>query len=166
MRLRATFLLPGSCSSWTIRRLRQATSTSCAPSTGIFSKTSTSGRGRNRHRFIDRLAHHYDQFNYLHPFREGNGRTQRVFWNRVPRDAGWQLDWRGVHGATNDHACRTASDRRDFGPLREMFDQVVTKAAADARDDAWRTAERARLSSPTSPTQAVRHRPDGPSSAP
>ncbi|MFZ2482207.1 MAG: Fic family protein [Propioniciclava sp.] len=49
-------------------------------------------RGLDRESFIERLAYHYDQFNYIHPFREGNGRTQRVFWNRVGRDAGWQLD--------------------------------------------------------------------------
>ena len=41
-----------------------------------------------RDRLIERLAFHYDQFNYLHPFREGNGRTQRVFWGRLVRDAG------------------------------------------------------------------------------
>ncbi len=64
----------------------------------------------------------------MHPFREGNGRTQRVFWNRVARDAGWQLDWREVHGATNDQASRAASEQQDFGPLREMFDQIVSKA--------------------------------------
>ncbi|HPV81109.1 MAG: Fic family protein [Nigerium sp.] len=58
-------------------------------------------RGLDRESFIERLAYHYDQFNYIHPFREGNGRTQRVFWNRVARDASWQLDWRGVHGSTN-----------------------------------------------------------------
>ncbi len=124
-------------------------------------------RGMDRDRFVDRLAYHYDQFNYVHPFREGNGRTQRVFWNRVASDAGWQLDWRRVHGSRNDAACRAASERRDFGPLREMFDQIVTKSTpAGQRDDAWRVAERAQLSFPTSATRAVQHRPDGPSSAP
>jgi cell filamentation protein len=87
----------------------------------------------------------------VHPFREGNVRTQRVFWNRVARDAGWQLDWRSVHGSTNDQACRTASERRDFAPLREMFEHVVTEVApAGQRDDAWRAAERGRLSFPPS----------------
>lgn len=33
-------------------------------------------RSMGRDQFIDRLAHHYDQINYVHPFREGNGRTQ------------------------------------------------------------------------------------------
>jgi cell filamentation protein len=107
-------------------------------------------RGLDRDRFIERLSHHYDQFNYVHPFREGNGRAQRVFWNRVARDAAWQLDWRGVQGVVNDEACRAASERRDFGPLREMFDRVVTKATpVSERDATWKAAERARLSFPT-----------------
>jgi len=124
-------------------------------------------RGMSREQFIDRLAYHYDQFNYVHPFREGNGRTQRVFWNHVARDAGWQLDWRAVHGATNDQASRAASEQQDFGPLREMFDQIVSKATPQGeRDAAWRVAERARLSFPTSATEAVRRPQSGPSSAP
>lgn len=104
-------------------------------------------QGMDRDRFVDRLAHHYDQFNYIHPFREGNGRTQRVFWNRIARDAGWQLDWRGVHGATNDHACRVAAEDRDLGPLRVMFDRIVSPVTpAEERDEAWVADERARLS--------------------
>lgn len=110
-------------------------------------------RGMGRHTLVERLAYHYDQFNYVHPFREGNGRAQRVFWNRTARDAGWQLDWRLVPGATNDAACRAASERRDFGPLRAMFDRIVTAATpAVERDTAWTAAERARLSFPTSRT--------------
>jgi cell filamentation protein len=87
-------------------------------------------RGMNRDRFIDRLSHHYDNWNHVHPFREGNGRTQRMFWNRVAADAGWELDWLVVQGAVNDAACRAAAESRDFGPLRAMFDQVVV-----SRDD-------------------------------
>ncbi len=84
-------------------------------------------RGKSRDQFIDRLSHHYDQWNYVHPFREGNGRTQREFWNRVAGDAGWQLDWRSVEGAVNDAACRAAAESQDFGPLWAMFDQVVSR---------------------------------------
>ncbi|MCL2091807.1 MAG: Fic family protein [Micrococcales bacterium] len=114
-------------------------------------------RGMGRDRFVERLAYHYDQLNYVHPFREGNGRTQRVFWSRVARDAGWQLDWRAVHGSTNDQACRAAAVQRDFGPLEEMFDRIVTTAAPLARRDrAWRKAERARLSFPSQATSEGR----------
>lgn len=113
-------------------------------------------RGMGREQFIERLAYHYDQFNYVHPFREGNGRTQRVFWNRVARDAGWQLDWRAVRGATNDRASRAASEQRDLGPLLEMFDRIVSEAVPlGERDVTWRVAERTRLTFPTTADQAV-----------
>ena len=39
--------------------------------------------GLDKETFIKRLTYYYDQLNYIHPFREGNGRTQRVFWSRV-----------------------------------------------------------------------------------
>jgi cell filamentation protein len=104
-------------------------------------------RGLDRDHFIDRLAYHYNQVNYIHPFREGNGRVQRVFWNRIALAAGWQLDWRPVHGDVNDRASRAASDQRDLGPLRAMFDQIVTPAPpARNRGKSWREAERQRMS--------------------
>jgi cell filamentation protein len=104
-------------------------------------------RGLDRERFIDRLAYHYDQVNYIHPFREGNGRVQRVFWNRIALTAGWQLDWRPVHGDVNDRASRAASDQRDLGPLRAMFDHIVTPAQpARNRGKDWGEAERQRMS--------------------
>jgi cell filamentation protein len=103
--------------------------------------------GLDREHFIDRLAYHYDQVNYIHPFREGNGRVQRVFWNRIALAAGWQLDWRPVHGDVNDRASRAAADQRDLGPLRAMFDQIVTPAPpARTRGKIWREAERQRMS--------------------
>lgn len=45
--------------------------------------------GLSRATFIERLAFHYERINYVHPFREGNGRMQRIFWNRFAMDAGW-----------------------------------------------------------------------------
>lgn len=82
-------------------------------------------RGMTRDQFIPRLAYHYDQLNYIHPFREGNGRVQRVFWDRVAKDAGWSLDWTQVTGAVNDAASRAAAEIQDLGPLMQMFDVVV-----------------------------------------
>lgn len=82
-------------------------------------------RGLSRDPFIERLAHHYDQLNYLHPFREGNGRAQRVFWTQVSARAGWVLDFKAVTGEANDRASRVAAERHDLGPLIEMFDQIV-----------------------------------------
>ncbi len=83
-------------------------------------------RGMDRATFIQRLAHHYDQLNYIHPFREGNGRAQRAFWDRVAGDAGWRLNWVGVTGEVNDAACRAAAEQRDLTSLIEMFERIVT----------------------------------------
>ncbi|MGD7002254.1 Fic/DOC family protein [Corynebacterium halotolerans] len=82
-------------------------------------------QGLDRERFVARLAHHYDQFNYIHPFREGNGRTQRVFWTRVAAAAGWELDWRNVSGEDNDRVSRIAAEERNLTPLVEMLERVV-----------------------------------------
>lgn len=103
-------------------------------------------QGMQRDQFIERLAVHYDELNYLHPFREGNGRSQRVFWSRVARDAGWKLDWRPVQGEVNDEACRIAHIKQDLAPLCEMFDLVVSAGIPAAeRDHEWVLRERARL---------------------
>src|SRR6218665_530982 len=62
-----------------------------------------------------------------HPFREGNGRAQRLFWDRVACDAGWQLSWLEVTGEINVAACRAAAEERDLEPLITMLDQVVSR---------------------------------------
>ena len=49
--------------------------------------------GLNRPRFISAIADLYERTNELHPFREGNGRTQRVFLSQLARHAGYTLDF-------------------------------------------------------------------------
>lgn len=102
-------------------------------------------KGLPRERFIRRLAYHYEKINYLHPFREGNGRTQRIFWNRVALQAGWQLDWRPVHGEENHAAARAGSDQQDLGPLIRMFEKVVMEPQ-DLVAESWASQEIERLS--------------------
>ncbi|MGB6245186.1 Fic/DOC family protein [Gordonia sp. (in: high G+C Gram-positive bacteria)] len=53
---------------------------------------------------IETAADHWSQMTYLHPFLDGNSRSQRVFFNEYLRDAGWELNWDkidagAVHGA-------------------------------------------------------------------
>jgi cell filamentation protein len=81
----------------------------------------------------------------VHPFREVNGRTQRVFWNRVARKAGWELDWRGVHGNENHHAARITSDEGNLSPLIEMFDKVVASPRTQPEEN-WSAQGLRRLS--------------------
>ncbi|MCX7114081.1 MAG: Fic family protein [Proteobacteria bacterium] len=41
----------------------------------------------------DRLAFHYGELNILHPFREGNGRTQRILFEFIADDIGYAIHW-------------------------------------------------------------------------
>ena len=43
--------------------------------------------------YIQRSVDFYERTNELHPFREGNGRTQRVFLSQLARHAGYTLDF-------------------------------------------------------------------------
>jgi cell filamentation protein, protein adenylyltransferase len=82
--------------------------------------------------FVKRLAYYYDQLNYIHPFREGNGRTQRVFWNRVAGDAGYEVDWSNVVGSENDEASRLAAEQMDRSGLEVMFTKIVHPLSNDS----------------------------------
>ena len=75
--------------------------------------------------FVKRLAYHYDQLNYIHPFREGNGRAQRVFWSRVAKDADYEIDWSLIVGDENDEACRLAAEESDRSKLETMFTRII-----------------------------------------
>lgn len=82
-------------------------------------------RSMSKPEFAHRLAYHYDNYNFVHPFREGNGRTQRMLWTLLCHDAGYDLDWRQVSGEENDEASRLAAENRDFAPLEQMFNRIT-----------------------------------------
>ena len=75
--------------------------------------------------FIDKLAYFYDQVNYIHPFREGNGRTQRILFDIIARQAKYKINWLKVTGQKNDEASRVAAKSRDLSLLTEMFNEIV-----------------------------------------
>jgi len=45
--------------------------------------------GLDREQFAERLTYYYAEINAVHPFREGNGRTQRAFLGQIAKAAGW-----------------------------------------------------------------------------
>ena len=83
-------------------------------------------RGLDYEGFITRLSVSYNNFNILHPFREGNGRTQRVFWDIVAKDAGWHFDWGLTTRQINDQASIAAMATNDVALLVAMF-RTITK---------------------------------------
>lgn len=83
-------------------------------------------RGLPRVSFLDRLTHYFAEVNAIHPFREGNGRTQRAFFRQLSREAGWPIDWSNLEPEGNENASM-ASLRGDTTPLRELFDGLVNR---------------------------------------
>jgi len=81
-------------------------------------------RSLEREAFIDRLTYYLGEINAIHPFREGNGRTQRAFFEQLARDAGFTLAWQNLDAARNV-AASAAIMSGDAAPMREMLDGLV-----------------------------------------
>ena len=81
-------------------------------------------RGLSRDEFADRLTHYLAEVNAMHPFREGNGRTQRAFFGQLAREAGWPIDWSGLDPDENVDTA-IASLRGDNRPLRTMLEKLI-----------------------------------------
>jgi len=88
-------------------------------------------KGMDKRTLVQRLSFHYDNYNFAHPFREGNGRTQRLSWTLICHDAGFDLDWRKVSGEENDEASRLAAEELDRTGLESMFDKIATPCDPD-----------------------------------
>jgi cell filamentation protein len=81
-------------------------------------------RGMPRERFITQLAELLGDVNALHPFREGNGRTQRAFFSQLAHDAGHHIDWVRMNPEDNESAS-IAAHHGDLQPLRDMLNRLT-----------------------------------------
>lgn len=67
-----------------------------------------------------RLAHYLSELNVLHPFRDGNGRTQRIFISQLAQRTGYQLNYADL----DKRVIYTAMEKAFFGdeaPLAELI---------------------------------------------
>lgn len=67
--------------------------------------------------------------NKLHPFREGNGRTQRVFIAQLAHHAGYWVDYTKVDPDELMIATIQAANGMD-GYLHEVFAEIVSEESA------------------------------------
>ena len=74
--------------------------------------------------FIKRMAHYYCELNIIHPFREGNGRVQRIFFEILAINAGYEVCWEGI----NLKEWVDANQMGYFGelkPLQRLFERIT-----------------------------------------
>lgn len=86
----------------------------------------------DRDEFIEGVAWSFSALNAAHPFREGNGRSLRVFLDQLSKQARWRIDYSQVsdrEGAERwdaaCHATRTRWPDIDPAPLEVLFDRIT-----------------------------------------
>ena len=53
-------------------------------------------KGFSRERFVEETVDFYVTSNFLHPFREGNGRTQRIFISKLIKYNGYDFNFSNI----------------------------------------------------------------------
>ena len=104
-------------------------------------------RGLTRQEFAERAADVMAGINTVHPFREGNGRLQRVFVEQLANAAGHDLDFTVISKERMIRASVAAHEHRDTSMMRRMFDEIsdpirvsmlrVSIAALEKLNVAW-----------------------------
>ncbi len=74
--------------------------------------------------FGKRIAFYFGEVNALHPFREGNGRTQKVFFEYLAAVSGHRLIFKRVVKAEMDQSS-AASLAGNNQPLEELFRNII-----------------------------------------
>ncbi len=81
-----------------------------------------------------RLAYYFSEINVLHPFREGNGRTQRLFIEYLASVAGYRMDFSQVSpeemlvASADSFAC-------EYESINRMFEQITTPISEAEQND-------------------------------
>ena len=79
--------------------------------------------GLPKDEFVKKCAYYFCEINALHPFREGNGRSQREFIRELALNAGWSLDWYKVEPEEMLEASITSFDEDN-----SKMEKVLAKA--------------------------------------
>jgi cell filamentation protein len=84
----------------------------------------------------ERLAYYLSEINVLHPFREGNGRVQRMFIDYLARYNGHHLDYSDITDTEMIEASVLAFDL-DYTALNTLVKRIIT-STANAETTAFR----------------------------
>jgi cell filamentation protein len=81
-------------------------------------------RGLDQEAFANRAADVMVDLNGVHPFREGNGRTQRVFMDALAKEAGYTLAFSVVSRERMIQASVTGNENGDPSMMRRLFREI------------------------------------------
>lgn len=77
--------------------------------------------------FAERVAEHVNEINAIHPFLEGNGRTQRAFLKDLARQAGFALDMERLDPLGWNEASRVGFESSNHRPMQQLLISALTE---------------------------------------
>jgi cell filamentation protein len=80
--------------------------------------------GMSRADLIVAVADSYSDINVIHPFREGNGRAQRILFEHLITNAGFEISWWEVEKDEWIDA-NIAAYNCDLGPMERVFEKCI-----------------------------------------
>ena len=86
--------------------------------------------GYAREAFVAAIAELYIEMNMIHPFREGNGRAQRLLFEHIIINVGFEFDLEGI---TQQEwvAANIAGVNCDYEPMTALFDRCIGASLND-----------------------------------
>jgi cell filamentation protein len=124
-------------------------------------------RGLDKSQFVDELAERWGEINVIHSFREGNTRTQFVFFSQLAENAGYRLDTeafkkgsplRDEFVAARFHSQDTSHNDRLAAVLSKAIEPIESASAAPPplSPELQRIIDLNRLDHPTNPNEIRR----------
>ena len=80
-------------------------------------------RALSKKQFAARAAHYLSEINAIHPFREGNGRVQRLFMSQLAENAGFSLSYAAL-GRAEMYSAMEAAFFGDEKPLATLMFEI------------------------------------------
>ncbi len=85
-------------------------------------------QGLSLDKFADRAAEHIAEINAIHPFVEGNGRTQRLFLHYLAKQADYKLDLGNIERQKGDwyKVSAISFNQLNYQPMAECIKRALT----------------------------------------
>lgn len=80
--------------------------------------------GMSRDNLLNHVAELYGDLNMIHPFRDGNGRSQRVLFEFIVINAGYEIEWVDVD-LDDWVAANVAAVYLNYEPLRKILERCI-----------------------------------------
>ncbi len=89
--------------------------------------------GTPGNKICEKLAYYLAEINVIHPFREGNGRAQRVFIESLAQVAGYRVNFTDVSAQEMIEASALSFDC-DYQKMESIFERITTPISCEEQE--------------------------------